>query len=592
MQLLHFLTPAVYLLLVTAVSVAVCKQIGLGSVLGLLIAGIVAGPFTPGPVATEDVGTLRNFTQLGVVLLLFMIGLEMDPRRLWRMRREVFGLGSLQVLITGGLLGLYLGMFQLSGWPIALAVGLTFALSSTALALQILEERGELASPHGRTAFAVLLFQDLAVVPLLALVPVLAAPLGSAGPVADLRALALVVGALILLVGAGRFLMPRLLEIVARQRSRDAFAVVALLAVLGAAWTTEQVGLPMELGAFLMGMLLSQSTYQYQLLAQIQPFKGMLMGLFFITVGMSIDVGLLFADLRTVAAALVVIMAIKALVLFVLCLAFGRPLAEAIRVSLLMPQCGEFGFVLLALARQVGLLDDGTFLTGIVVIAVSMLATPFSVKVGDMLAGRATRLAGGRRHVPAKAPEVDPVLSNHVVVAGYGRIGQTLCALLQASQIPYLAFDNEHSRVAVAGRVGHRVYFGELEDPDFLGSVGLGRAALAVIATDNRLATRRGVTLIRQLFPHVPLLARVRDLREAAEIEAMGATMALPEVVESGLNFGREVLTRAGLPGDEAESLVDSVRRNDYEFIRALADGNGEGLAKLRLKRKPTKEDT
>ncbi|MCW8861664.1 MAG: cation:proton antiporter, partial [Rhodospirillales bacterium] len=316
MHLENFLPAAVYLLAVTALCVAVFKRLGLGAVLGLLVAGIIIGPHTPGPVATTDVETVREFTHIGVVLLLFLIGLEMEPSRLWRMRREVFGLGLSQVLVTGGVLAVYAYFFIPSGWALAIGVGLTFALSSTAFALQMLEERGESASRHGRTSLAILLMQDMAVVPLLALVPLLATGGADSTINFTVEGSLIKVGALVALVVAGQYIIPRFLDFVARHRNMEAFAMVAMLSVLGAAWAMEHIGLSMELGAFTMGLLLSRTVHHHLLIAQIQPFKGLMMSLFFISVGMSIDVSLLVRDFGPILRDVVAIMAIKTVVLF------------------------------------------------------------------------------------------------------------------------------------------------------------------------------------------------------------------------------------------------------------------------------------
>ena len=574
MDLLHSLTPVVYLILVATVCVSLFKYLGLGGVMGLLVTGIIVGPFTPGPVATEDVAGMRDLTELGVVLLLFIIGLEMEPQRLWGMRREVFGFGSLQVTITGLLLGTYIHFMFLVTWHIALLIGFTIALSSTALVLQMLEERGEIASRHGRTSFAVLLFQDLAVIPLLAVIPILSgsstAPYGGGW-----QQIALIVAMVVGVIGIGRYVIPFVLEFAARHRNMDAFALITMLSVLGAAWAMEQAGLPMEMGAFLMGMMLSRTDFHHQLIAQVQPFKGLMMGLFFISVGMSMDIGLLLKDYPTVLESVLVIMVVKATVLLGLGMAFGMSRSDSVRVAFGMPQCGEFGFVIFALAGQQNLLSEQALLTGFVVIAVSMLLTPLSVKLGELLAARLEGTTNRRRVflTGGRSDAGGHGMSGHVLVAGYGRIGQTVCALLQGSHIPYIAFDSDRGKVDLGRRVGHNVTFGDLQNPAFLASVGLGRARLAVMAVDNELVTDRGVSHIRQFFPHVTLVVRVRDLRVAADVLAMGASVAFPDSVEASLQFSREVLHQAGIPADEAENLVEHVRRNDYELIRTISEG-------------------
>jgi glutathione-regulated potassium-efflux system ancillary protein KefC len=568
LDLAHFLGASVYLLLIAVICVTLSKTAGLGKVLGMLVAGVIVGPYTPGPVATADVTAVRDFTELGVVLLLFVIGLEIEPQRLIRMARMVFGLGGLQVIVTGLALFGYLFLKFEGDWKVLILVAITLAFSSTALVMQLLEERGQTASPFGRAAFAVLLFQDLAVIPVLAALPLIGLKVDGPGTPIWEQAL-LTIAAVVALLGLGRYVIPQLLRYVARQRDMEALGAIALLTVMGAAWAMDQVGLPMELGAFLVGMMLSRSEFHFQLMAQIQPFKGLMMGLFFISVGMSIDVPLLVTDWINVLTAVIIIMAIKAAVMTGLGMGFGLPWRPAVRLGLFLPQSGQFAFVLFALAHDLGILDERGYLTGLVVVAVSMLATPFTVKIADLLT------KGGRdgdvRGAAAKMPEGEH--SGHVVVAGYGRMGRTLCALLEGSQIPYVAFDRDHSLVAAATEAGHRVFFGDLDHPAFLASLGIGRAKLVVLAVDNSSAVRRSVTHLRHLYPHVPLVARVRDLADAERVKDMGVTFAFPEAVEAGLQFGREVLEQAGVAADEADGVIDAVRRNDYELIRSLTDG-------------------
>lgn len=570
MDLQDFLPAAVYLLAVTAVCVALFRRIGLGAVLGLLVAGIIVGPYTPGPVATTEVEGVREFTHIGVVLLLFLIGLEMEPSRLWRMRREVFGLGLSQVLVTGAALGVYAYYFVAgsSGWLLALGIGLTFALSSTAFALQMLEERGESATRHGRTALSVLLMQDMAVVPLLALVPLLAVARGNSAaegaewpPLEAIGIDAAIVAGVLL---AGRFVIPWALDFVVKQRNMDAFVMVALLAVLGAAWGMSHTGLSMELGAFAMGVLLSRTIHHHQLIAQIQPLKGVMMSLFFISVGMSIDVGLLVDGWGPILRDVVAIMAIKTVLLFVLCLAFGVSRTTAIRASFILAQCGEFGFVLFGVAHELGILGERAFLTGLVVIAASMMATPFFAKAGDLLADRWRE----RRRIVSDLPDGGITHDRHVVVAGYGRIGTTLCSLLAACDVPYVAFDLDHAKTSEGKRAGHDVYIGDIKDNHFLAAIGVGRAALVVITVDSATAMLAGVSHLRQFYPDIPVMVRVRDLGMADRIVRMGATRAVPETVEASLEFSHAALFHVGVPEPTILDALTALRADDYDLLR------------------------
>lgn len=387
MEPTSFIYSAVLLLVATSIAVAVFRHFGLGSILGLLVAGIFIGPHTPGPSITTHVENVRHFTELGVVLLLFLIGLEIQPHRLWSLRRSMFGLGSLQILVSGLAVALYLHLFE-PRWGIDLLAGLTLALSSTAFVIQILQERGEIASPHGQTAFAVLLMQDLAVVPLLALMPILAdaGPLSSEVPL--LEQVAIVVAAVALVIAAGRYLVPRVLDLLALQNNREAFFLVTMTAVFGSAWAIDHAGLSMALGAFLMGVALSGSRYNVQIQASVEPHKGLLMSLFFVAVGMSIDLGALADHPLIFVRHLVIILAIKIAALFALCLLFGENRSTAARVAFLLGQSGEFGFVLFGAAKAAAIIDSNTFVLAIGVISLSMLVTPLLVRLADTLAAR------------------------------------------------------------------------------------------------------------------------------------------------------------------------------------------------------------
>ena len=353
MELEGFISSAVILLIAASVMVVLFKHLGLGSIAGLLVAGMIVGPHTPGPYITTHVEGLRSFTELGVVLLLFVIGLEIRPSRLWALRREVFGLGSLQIILTASAIT---GYALLNHWPwkASLVIGLTMAVSSTALVMQMLQDRGEIASPHGGAAFGVLLMQDLAIVPMLALIPVLAGSGAFSVSMPGWKQLGVILGLLLLVWGFGRYVVPFALERLARQKNREGFLMVVMLAVFLAAWAMHQASLSLALGAFLMGMLLSGSRYSMQIGAYIEPYKGLLISLFFVAVGMSIDLrSIATSPLLFVQYAVAVIL-IKIAVMFVLCLLFGMGRSLAIRVSFLLAQGGEFGFVLLSSAQGTG----------------------------------------------------------------------------------------------------------------------------------------------------------------------------------------------------------------------------------------------
>ncbi|MGD8960038.1 MAG: cation:proton antiporter, partial [Desulfobacteraceae bacterium] len=388
MELSSILISLVFMLGATALCVILVERLGLGSVLSFIIAGIIIGPHTPGPVASTNVNDLQNVAELGVVLFMFTVGLEMLPRKVWAMRRLLFGLGSAQMLATAAVLAFYLVFFVKVQWPTAIILGFGFAMSSTAIIMTTLKERGALASEHGETTFAILMAQDLWVVPVMALVPILGHKTTQAVAIPIWEKALLVVSALAGIFVVGRYLLPAALGYTAKERRMDAFGILLFLAVIAAAWAVDRVGISMTLGAFVMGMLLSASDYRYQIEATVAPFKGTLMGLFFIAVGMSIDVGALWHDLSKLLAHVPVVLLIKAVVLTALVLAFGISRSAAIRTGCYLSQVGEFAFVLFGAAALAGLLSATGHTLALLVVAVSMIATPLMVKIGDGLAGR------------------------------------------------------------------------------------------------------------------------------------------------------------------------------------------------------------
>jgi glutathione-regulated potassium-efflux system ancillary protein KefC len=569
MDLDSFVISAVILLAAASVAVAVFRHLGLGSVLGLLVAGVIVGPHSPGPdiTAHAHVDDVRRFTELGIVLLLFLIGLEMRPKRLWALRREVFGLGSLQVLLSGLAIAAYAHLEQPS-WPTALFTGLTLALSSTAFVLQLLQERGEIASRHGTAAFAILLMQDLAVIPLLILVPFLSEKGMLAAGMPLWEKTGIVLGMFAVVWTFARFVVPYALDRLAAQNSREAFLLVILLAVFLAAWAVHQAGLSMALGAFVMGMLLSGSQYNLQIQAQIEPYKGLLMSLFFVAVGMSVDLGALAQQPGLFLRHVVIILLIKLAVLFPLALAFGLSRATATRVTFLLGQCGEFGFVLFGAAKALWVIDDATFVLAVGVVSVTMLATPVLVRLGDALAARLEAAEApapaGLRYTPGETPP-----ARRVIIGGYGRMGHTIATLLHGSDIPFIAFDTNPARVTVGKADGHAVYYGDIGDPELLAAARVNEAALVILTIDHTPAALRAAHHLRNSFPQVPIIARARDLEACGRLTQSGVTLAYPEAVESSLRLAAEAMQMLGVPVDNVDLLLQGARRRNYALVRA-----------------------
>ena len=561
MTLESFVFSAVYLLVVTSVTVTLFRQIGLGSVLGLLVAGLVVGPHTPGPYLTTHVDDLRQFAELGVVLLLFLIGLEIKPARLWKLRRAVLGLGSLQMIGCGLALAACVRLYT-PAWTTALLLGFTFALSSTAFVMQILQDRGELASRHGEVAFSVLLLQDLAVVPLLAAVPFLASAGKAELPGAE--QFLEVAGMLFVIWASGRFLVPRALDRLARLGNREAFLMVVMLAVFLAAWLTHEVGLSMALGAFIMGMLMSGSRYSFQIQAHIEPYKGLLVSIFFVAIGMSIDLRAIWADLGTFAGLAALFVLIKLAAMALVCVVFRLPRDVVARVASLLAQGGEFGFVVLGTAHAAEVIDERTFVLAMAVISVSMLVTPLLVRLGDALADRF--------ETPAVIPAGDYETSHgekpvKIVIGGYDRVGRVVATLLHGSSVPFLAFDKDPENVAAGKRDGYPVYFGDVGDQKLLASIHIEKVALVVLTIDDLASALRAVSYIRDAFPNVPVIARARDLQASRDLLNIGATVAYPEMVESSLRLAADALEYVGVPDENVEMLLQSVRNKNYAQV-------------------------
>lgn len=564
MHLDTFITSALLVLIATSIAVTLFKYLHLGSVLGLLVAGIIVGPYSLGPVATEHVEDVRHFTELGVVLLLFLIGIEMKPSRLWAMRRDVFGLGSLQIILSGLAIGAYFMAYQ-QRWEVALLIGLTFALSSTAFVLQLLQERGEIASKHGTTAFSVLLMQDMAIVPLLAVVPLMSVTAPMAGSIARWEQLLIITAAIVLLSAFGRYVIPFALTLLARQRNKEGFLLVVILAVIFAAWAMHLAGASMALGAFIMGVSLSGCRYRHQIQASIEPFKGILLGLFFVAVGMSIDFRALGVEITLFVQHTAVIIGLKIIVLFGLVLAFGYSRKIAIRVSLLLAQGGEFGFVLFASAKALQVIDDSTFVHAIGIISVSMLLTPVMVHLGDWLSSTVFRQDEDKGS--GFEDSIDNTPSKKVIIGGYGRVGHAVAVLLQQSGVPFVAFDTNYKLVKQGQDDGFPVYYGDIGDLDLLITAHTEHAMLVILTIDQGPTAERAVSHIRNGFPSVPVIARAHDLASVSRLMEAGATHAYPEALESSLRLGALALQILNIPEDNVDLLMQGVRYDHYKLV-------------------------
>jgi monovalent cation:proton antiporter-2 (CPA2) family protein len=551
----NFFNQALVLLAAAVLLLPLFQRLGLGSILGYLAAGIVIGPLGLGLIPGAE--AVLHFAELGVVLMLFLVGLELAPEQLWAQRRRLLGLGASQMLFSAALLtGFFFALGQPG--PAALAIGATLALSSTAFAVQMLVETNQLGTPQGRNAFSILLFQDLAVIPLLLLLPVLAG--GDAGAAQPNLLVGVLVLALMWL--AGRYLLNPWLGWLARLHNRELMTATALLLVLGAAELMETLHLSMGLGAFVAGMLLANSPYREQLDTDIQPFKGMLLGLFFIAIGMTMDLRLLAASPWSILAMGAALLGIKTLVLFGIARALKVGGRDALRFGLLLSQGGEFAFVLFTQAGALNLLPTEMIARLNLVVALSMAATPLLLKLVQRL--WPAPKTGHRSTEDEPAPHGQPA----VIVAGFGRFGQIIGRILVSRRIPFTALDSNPDHIDTVRRFGNEVYFGDVTRLDLLHTAGLQHARIMVLAIDDVQASLRAVRLIREHFPHITLIVRARDRYHAYSLMAEGVEHVIRETLDSSLRAAQTTLAQLGMPETTAIDLVRTFRDVDERLLR------------------------
>jgi glutathione-regulated potassium-efflux system protein KefB len=563
MELSSILIALIFMLGATALCVVLFDRLGFGTVLSFIFAGIIIGPHTPGPVASQHVNELQNVAELGVVLFMFTVGLEMLPRKVWAMRRLLFGLGSAQMLATAAILGVYLVFLVKVQWQTAIILGFGFAMSSTAIIMTTLQERGALASEHGQTTFAILMAQDLWVVPVMGLVPILAHRTAQAAVIPIWQKALLVVGILTGIFVVGRYLLPSVLGYAAKRRQMDAFGILLFLAVIAASWAVDRVGISMTLGAFLIGMLLSASDYRYQIEAIVAPFKGTLMGLFFIAVGMSIDVGALLHDWSGLLVHVPVVLLLKAAVMIALVLAFGISRSAAVRAGFYLSQAGEFSFVLFGAAAVAGLLNDHGHTLALLVVAVSMILTPLMVKVGDQVAGRLRAEQPGTEAAPAAD------LKRHVVVIGYDQVGQLICLMLDKAKIPYVAFDLDINLVRQGKQSGRSVHYGNMYSTVTQQAAGLEKATAAYVTTTEPGWDEGLAVTLQRLYPSLNIYVRVRTLKEQDKLVSRGIKKAGTGYIESTLVRGAMLLKDLGMPESDVNELVKAFQNDNYALVRA-----------------------
>ncbi|MFC6339911.1 glutathione-regulated potassium-efflux system protein KefB [Pseudomonas sp. CCM 7891] len=559
----NLLQAAVVFLFAAVLTVPLAKRLQLGAVLGYLLAGVIIGPAVLGLVGNPQ--SVAQFSELGVVLLLFIIGLELSPKRLWVMRKAVFGVGLAQVLLTGTIIGAVALWGFGQSWNSAIVLGLGLALSSTAFGLQSLAERKELNSPHGRQAFAILLFQDIAAIPLIAMVPLLAGSSHATTGAQDLNHGLQVLGSIVVVIIGGRYLLRPVFRIVAKTGLREVSTATALLVVIGTAWLMELVGVSMALGAFLAGLLLADSEYRHELESQIEPFKGLLLGLFFISVGMSANISLLFSAPIIVLGLTLLLIAIKLpLLFFVGRLAADLNRESALRLGVVLAAGGEFAFVVFKIGRDQGLFEPHLYDILVLTITLSMALTPLLLLLCPKLFKS--------KNKPVQVPEEYRAIEGdapRVVIAGMGRMGQIVARILRAQNISFIALDTSVETIELTRSFGGMpVFYGDPQRPEILHAAKVDQAEFFVIAMDDPEINIKTAELVRKLYPHMKIIARARNRQHVHRLVDLDA-QAVRETFYSSLEMSRRTLLGLGLSQVQADARITRFKNHDLQLLAA-----------------------
>ncbi|MBX3596341.1 MAG: monovalent cation:proton antiporter-2 (CPA2) family protein [Rhizobiaceae bacterium] len=560
------------------IAVPLFKRIGLGSILGYLTAGLIIGPF--GLKIFSEPESILHVAELGVVMFLFIIGLEMRPSRLWGLRREIFGLGVLQV--SGcALLLTFAGLAAGFSVPQAFVAAAGFVLTSTAIVMQVLEESGDISTPRGQRIVSILLLEDLAIVPLLALIAFLAPTTATeAAPTfaGRLVEIGTGVGCIVGLIVAGKYLLNPFFRVLAEAHAREVMTAAALLVVLGAALLMQLGGLSMAMGAFLAGVLLSESTFRHQLEADIEPFRGILLGLFFMAVGMSLDLEVVARNWVLITAYVIAYMALKGMGIYVVARMLKSAHSEALERAVIMAQGGEFAFVLYAAAASAGIIDNEANANLTAIVIISMVVTPLAMILL-------------RRLTSETAPSLDGVeladeLHGSVLIIGFGRFGQIASQPLLLRGVEVSIIDNDVEMIQAAANFGFKVYYGDGARLDVLHAAGAGRARAVLICVDKGEVAVQIAERLREEFPMVQIMARAYDRGVALKLVELGVDYQIRETLESALEFGRETLEALGVEQEEAAEIISEVRRRDIARFEAQIAGGlqaGRGFMKGNL---------
>jgi glutathione-regulated potassium-efflux system ancillary protein KefC len=545
-------------------AVPLARGLGLGSIIGYLAAGIAIGPW--GLKLVTDPQAMLHFAEFGVVLMLFLVGLELEPRRLWSLRKPIFGWGSVQLFGSGAVL-CALGLAAGLDWRLALVGGLGLALSSTAIGLGVLNERNLMATTSGQSVLSVALLQDVAAIPILALIPLLAT---QATPHADDAAVwwaaGKALGVIVAIVLGGRLLLRPALRWIARSKTPEIFTAAALLLVVATAALMHAVGLSMALGAFLAGVLLAESEYRHELETDIEPFKGLLLGLFFIAVGMTIDFAVVLRQPLLVAAVVIGFLVLKAIVLWGMARLMPQPVAERPVFIILLAQGGEFGFVVFQTATQAGVITPGVSSLLVASVAISMLFTPLLLLMADRWwIPRLAGIGGGPKPDEISEPQHAPV-----IIAGFGRYGQIVGRLLYANGIRPTVLDHDAEAIEALRKFGWRVFYGDATRLDLMRIAGAEKARVLVLAVDDMAQSVRIAEMVREHFPHLAVVARARNVQHYFALRDLGVDMIERETLDSALMSGRSALESLGWHPHQARTLAMRFRRHTLEQLDAM----------------------
>jgi CPA2 family monovalent cation:H+ antiporter-2 len=552
----------IILLLAAVLIVSVFRVVRLSPVLGYLAAGTLIGPF--GLKLISDVETTKGIAEFGLIFLLFLIGLELSLERLRSMRKHVFGFGGAQVLITGGLIALFYNFFGDGRAQAAIIIGGGLALSSTAIVLQVIAEQGEKSSQVGRLALAILILQDLAVIPLLVLLSVFSDPSKTlASALMDAGFKAVICLSVIFLIG--RFLLRPLLRFIASLENTELFSATTLLVLLGVAWISLVAGLSPAMGAFLAGLLIAGTEFKPQVESDIMPFKSLLLGLFFMTVGMSLNMDMLLTRFISIVAITIALMTVKTIIIMLLCRLFHFNLSTSVRVGLLLSQGGEFAFILFSLAGRSGIINNELAQVLLVVVTMSMAFTPLVTKLGQKIANELEKRSLSYSENMA---EETLDLRQHVIISGYGRVGHTVAKLLENENVPYVAIEMDSFLVTRERKNGIPIYYGDTARMHVLKSLGVERARAMIITHNDTRVALQTIHAVRDLNSELPIVARARNIEQVHKLEKAGANLAVAEMFEVSLQLGGSLLKEIGVSDHEISRIIEVFRAEDYALTR------------------------